>query len=174
LLLGNHELAQWTCEPIAKVDDDLNTLFCQGVDTAYGRHARDIYVIYHKLFATIPVAVRTPNRVFISHSLPSGIRLEKFNPAALTLDPSPEDELYAGGSIHALLWGRNTTSKHVARFLQKVDADYLISGHIPCEHGHEVPNDRQIILDAMGTPACYCLFPANRLLTQKELVGCIG
>jgi hypothetical protein len=174
MLLGNHELAQWTCEPIAKTEEDLNTLFCQGVDTAYGPHARDIYKAYHRLFAIIPLAVRTPNRVFISHSLPSAARLGKFDPAALTRAPSPHEELHAGGSVHALVWGRNTSAQHVARFLQKVEADYLITGHIPCERGYEVPNDRQIILDAMDEPACYCLFPTNHSLTQKELVGCIG
>src|SRR2546423_14899598 len=37
LLLGNHELAQWTGQRIAKADLDLNLLFREGVDSAYGR-----------------------------------------------------------------------------------------------------------------------------------------
>jgi hypothetical protein len=52
-----------------------------------------------------------------------------------------------------------------------MDADLLITGHIPCERGFETPNDRQLILDAMGAPACYCLFPTDRPLTHAELVG---
>src|SRR5262249_6855444 len=70
MLLGNHELAQWTGTTIAKENDDQNALFCQGIATAYGPQARAIYVAYHNLFAVVPVAIRTPNRVFISHSLP--------------------------------------------------------------------------------------------------------
>jgi len=33
-----------------------------------------------------------------------------------------------------------------------------------------VPNDRQLILDSLGTPAGYCLFPTNRPLSHAELL----
>jgi hypothetical protein len=59
-------------------------------------------------------------------------------------------------------------------FLQKIDADWLITGHIPCEQGFDVPHDRQIILDAGGVPACYCLFSMDRALTHKDLLNGIG
>ena len=52
----------------------------------------------------------------------------------------------------------------------KGDADLLISGHIPCDLGYMVPNDHQVILDALGTPAGYCLFPTDRAITHQELV----
>ena len=61
----------------------------------------------------------------------------------------------------------------MVRSATKVDADLLITGHIPCEKGFEVPNDRQVILDCMGSPACYCLLPADRPLAHDELVGCV-
>jgi hypothetical protein len=48
-----------------------------------------------------------------------------------------------------------------------------VTGHVPCDQGFAVPNDRQVILDCMGEPACYCLLPADRPLTHEELVGCI-
>ena len=51
------------------------------------------------------------------------------------------------------------------------DADLLITGHIPCENGYDTPNDRQLILDCLSTPAAICLFPTDRPLTFQELVG---
>src|SRR5438270_5892531 len=75
LLLGNHELAQWTGQAIAKSDSELNSLFRAGVDTAYGARAAEIYAAYLYLFAVVPLAVRTGNRVFLSHSLPNSARL---------------------------------------------------------------------------------------------------
>src|SRR5207244_10253355 len=51
LLLGNHELAQWTERWIMKGDLDLNQAFRAGVDTAYGARAADIYAAYRELFA---------------------------------------------------------------------------------------------------------------------------
>src|SRR5437879_8342203 len=67
LLLGNHELSQWPGQAIAKLESDLNASFREGVGTAYSFHARDIYAAYLELFAVIPLAVRTMNRVFLSH-----------------------------------------------------------------------------------------------------------
>jgi hypothetical protein len=173
-LLGNHELSQWTGQAIAKKDDELNDLFLTGVRAAYGARAGEIYAAYLQLFAVVPLALRSANRVYLSHSLPSAARLEKFDPAILKQEATPFEELEPGGSIHALLWGRDTRAETAAAFLHKVDADLLITGHIPCPNGYDVPNDRQVILDAQRAPACYVLFPTDRPLTQAELVGCIG
>jgi hypothetical protein len=37
-----------------------------------------------------------------------------------------------------------------------------------------VPNDRQLILDCLGTPACYCLFPTDHPLTQQDMFAAVG
>src|SRR5947209_10465468 len=66
-LLGNHELSQWTRRRISKNDLDLNQLFHDGVAKGYGAHAPQVYAVYLELFAAIPVALRTPNRIFLSH-----------------------------------------------------------------------------------------------------------
>jgi hypothetical protein len=173
-LLGNHELSQWTNQLIAKGDDDFNQLFREGVGTAYLSRAKEVYAAYLDLLAAAPLAVRTENRVFLSHSQPSARRLEKFNLQVLEQEEQSSEDLRFGGSVHALLWGRDTSAATAAAFLQKVDADWLITGHIPCEQGFEVPNDRQIILDADGAPACYCLFSADRPVTQGKLLEGVG
>jgi len=174
LLLGNHELAQWTGQRIGKGDEDCNDLFRLGVATAYQARAEDIYAGYLELFAACPFAIRTANRVFLSHSLPSSKRLDQFDLAVLTRDEQSDADLRWGGSVHSLLWGRDPSPANVAAFLQKVDADWLITGHIPCERGFDAPNERQIILDAGSAPACYCLFPADRPVTQHDLLEGVG
>jgi hypothetical protein len=173
MLLGNHELAQWTDRWIAKGESNLIVRFRQGVRTAYGPRADDIYGAYLDLFASLPVALRTPNRVFLSHSLPRVSLLERFDVSILEQDAVNRSELLPGGTLHALVWGRDTALEHVVAFLQKVDADLLITGHIPAEGGFDVPNDRQIILDSLGEKAGCCLFPTNRPLTHAELVSCV-
>jgi hypothetical protein len=175
-LPGNHELSQWTNRRIGKGDEDLNDAFRQGVDTAYGQHAGAIYDAYVQLLIASPLAVRTANRVFLSHSVPGAERLNTFDYAVLEQDEYLDEQLVLGGPVHALLWGRNVAEEHVLAFLAKVDADWLITGHIPQDQGFAVPNSRQLILDAQASPshACYCLFPADRPLSQPELVSMIG
>jgi hypothetical protein len=172
-LLGNHELAQALDRPIGKGDEVLNALFREGTDAAYGGRAADVYAAYLELFAAVPLALRTPNRVFLSHSLPAPKWLAAFDPAVLEQDAPDPAELLPGGAVHALVWGRDLSAENAAAFLAKVDADLLVTGHVPCDNGYEVPNDRQLVLDCMGAPACYALFPTDRPLTHAELVGSV-
>ena len=125
------------------------------------------------MFATLPLALRTSNRIFLSHSLPSARRRQEFDPAVLECEELAAEELLPGGSAFALLWGRDASAANVEAFLRTVDADLLISGHIPCTGGFDTPNERQLILDSLGANAACCLFPADRPLTFAELVGCV-
>jgi hypothetical protein len=173
-LIGNHELSQVTDRRIAKDDVELNDLFMQGVRSAYGDRADEVYAAYRDLIAAAPLALRTANRVFLSHSLPPASLLSAFDPAVLERDESTDADCVPGGAVHALVWGRDTRHETASAFLQKMDADLLITGHIPCERGFDAPNDRQLILDSLGRPAGYCLFPADRPLTHPELLNCVG
>jgi hypothetical protein len=173
-LIGNHELAQATGRRIAKDDVELNDLFIQGVRTAYGERADEVYGAYLRLIAAAPLALRTPNRVFLSHSLPPLSLMAAFDPAALEREEATDADCVPGGAVHALVWGRDTRPETAAAFLQKMDADLLVTGHIPCDTGFDAPNERQLILDSLGRPAAYCLFPTDRPLTHPELLNCIG
>ncbi len=172
-LPGNHELAQAMNRPIGKGDAVLNQQFVLGVHTAYGSRGEEVYATYLQLIARLPLALRTPNRVFLSHSLPAAKWMASFDLAALEREESMEADLLPGGSIHSLVWGRDVSPANVAEFLQRVDADLLITGHIPCDRGFDTPNDRQVILDSLGVPAAYCLFSTEKPLTHAELVGCV-
>jgi Calcineurin-like phosphoesterase len=171
LLMGNHELAQWTSRPIIKEEENFNELFAKGVREAYADAALGIYAAYVDLFAVLPLAVRLSNRVFISHSLPAAKYLPDFDPAQLEAEALPSSAYAPNGVVFGLLWGRDTGQPHVEQFLQKVDAEWLVSGHIPCDEGYALPNDRQVILDCAKSPAAYCLLPANRPLSREEIVA---
>jgi hypothetical protein len=99
--------------------------------------------------------------------------MPKFDPARLRAAEYSADDLKPGGSAYAIVWGRDASPANAAEFLKKVDADLLITGHIPQDTGFAVPNERQVILDTLGSPAAYCLFPADRPLTHQELLECV-
>jgi len=174
LILGNHEMSQVKFQGIAKIEGALNASLREGAAVAYGPEARSIYSAYLEMFSVIPIALSTANRIFISHSLPSAARLPQFDYSVLEQDHHEEREFHRGGTIHALVWGRDTSPETVETFLGKVKADLLITGHIPCPEGFRAPNDRQVVLDAQGTPAGYCLFPTNCPLTHSELLATVA
>ncbi len=171
---GNHELAQWTARPVLKADENLNALFAEGVNEAYGKqYGPQIYAMYLEIFQALPVALRAPNRVLVCHSLPSAKMLPAFDPARLEVEVYDPADLGPNGSVNSLLWGRDTSATNAAAFLVKMNADLLVSGHIACHEGFDVPNGKQIIIDCAESPAGYILFPTDRPLTHAELVGCV-
>src|SRR5665213_2783664 len=104
-LIGNHELAQATGRRIAKDEVELNDLFMQGVRTAYGDRADDVYAAYLRLIAAAPLALRTANRVLLSHSLPPLSLMAAFDPTALEREEPADADCVPGGAVHALVWG---------------------------------------------------------------------
>jgi hypothetical protein len=173
-LPGNHELAQWTGRKVLKADADLNVLFEQGVVSAYGPgYGPQVYQTYLDLFKALPVAVRTANRVLVSHSLPAGRLMPMFDPGRLDAAEYTDADLQPGGSVHGVLWGRDVTAANVAEYLRRMDADLLVSGHIASDTGYSVPNDVQLIVDCAESPAGYVLFPTDRPIRHEELVGSV-
>lgn len=173
-LPGNHELAQWTNRSVAKGDWDLNASFLDGVRFAYGGHGNEIYAAYCELFRSLPIAIRLPNRVLVCHTLPTPRdqaqcdweRLQRLEPEAADVQP--------GGPIYALCWGRDVSPSNAEQFIQRMDVDWVISGHIPCEAGFAHPNPWQLILDSQGSPAAVCLCPAQCPMTRDDLLACVN
>lgn len=173
-ILGNHELAQWTARPVMKADENLNVLFEEGVCTAYGPEAGpEVYQTYQELFKVLPVAIRAANGVLVCHSLPSTRIMQLFDPARLERDHFEPADLEPGGSVHSLLWGRDTAAGTAADFLRKMGATLLVSGHIASDTGYLIPNPQQVILDCSESPAAYILFPTDRPLDHAGLMDCL-
>jgi hypothetical protein len=170
LILGNHELSELTGRPIGKNGVYLNTLFRQGVETAYGPTAEAINEAYHLLFASLPLAVRTPNRVFLCHTIPDANDLDRLDLEILRTGVWPPESMIRGGTVYALTWGRDIEAATLDRFAEMVDADWFITGHQPCDDGFFQPNHRQIIIDGTDPYPTYCLFHARETMTLEILL----
>lgn len=168
-LPGNHEFAQRTDRQIGKASGELNSLFRAGVTFAYGDRSDQIYQTYMNLVDAAPLGLRTPNRVFLSHSLPPADKA--WDADALTAPVLPVEAFSPGGSVYNLVWGRDLAEATAIKFLNSVDADLLVTGHIPCPEGFLVPNTRQLVLDSQQPPAGFCVFASDRPITHAELVA---
>ena len=171
LLPGNHEMAQMTRRPIGKGNESQNEVFVEGIKTAYGIAWAEIEKAYYELLRTLPLALRTPNRVFLSHTVIPGKHLGNFYFTQLKQEQFAEKDYLPGGTVYGILWGRDTLQETVDEFLRIVECDLIVTGHIPTDSGHEVPNTKQLIVDCAESPAAYVLFPTDRPLTQAELVA---
>ena len=171
-LPGNHEMAEVTAYPIMKSGQMLNFLFRLGLEAAYGPASPRVEEAYHAFIKSCPLAVRTPQRIVIVHSTPTGSQVKGFNLSVLH-HPLDTRDLTRGGDVFNLLWGRDYSEGTAQEFAQMLEAGVLILGHEPCPEGYQVPNSMEIILDCSKKPACYLMLPLDQALTQEDLKGLI-
>lgn len=169
LLLGNHELSQWTGRKIAKDGVYLNDHFEEGVESAYGSRSTEVLDAYDELFASLLLAVRTHNRIFVSHSIPEGRHIADFDTSVFDRLGMDASNLGPKSPVHRLIWGKDSSESTADRFAELVDVDYLVTGHIAQETGYSIPNRRQIILDCVALPAAILVAPANRSIDFETL-----
>ena len=170
-LPGNHEMSELTGRSIAKAGVALNSLFRLGIETSYGAMADAFREAYNLLFRSLPLAIRTPNRVFLCHTIPDLRSLEYFDATVLDAYEWSPESMMRGGSVYAMTWGRDVSIEAANKFASIVNADLFICGHHPCDSGFRHANDRLVIIDGTDPIAAYCTFRAQGSVTIDDLMA---
>ena len=168
-LQSNHELAQLQGAEITKNGRVVTYDFDQGVREAYGTGADRVLGAIDGFIASLPLAGRTANRVFLSHSLPSPRQLPAFDPTIFSRTPTDED-FSERGSGYALVWGRYQTKATIDSLCEILDVDFFLCGHQPQDMGYEVFHDHQIILASEHDHGVFLPFDLAKPQTIERLV----
>ncbi len=171
-LLSNHELAEATDFPITKGNRMLNLQFRCGLQAIYGDACEDVRDAAVGFITSCPLAIRTPNRVFISHSAPASVDEMGFDVSLFDRELEIRD-MSSGGEAFRLVWGRDFRPENAEAFAKLVDADLLIHGHEPCLTGSHAPNRWQIILDCARPNAHCLLLPMREPVAHDQAIGMI-
>jgi len=158
VILSNHDLCEILGANITKSGMNTSAVFWRGIENAYGSAWPEVHGAYRRFLVSLPLAVRTPNGLFISHSTPQGDALESFDYSIFQRALAMEDYL-PGGSVHALVWGRWHDQQAADRFAKAVEADVLVTGHQTSMPGVKTPTSRHIVLVSDG--------PLGRVLSMR-------
>jgi len=171
-VLSNHELAQINRHEISKNGRIVTRDFEAGVADTYGRDADSVLETMYAMIRSYPLAGRTANRVFLSHSLPGPRDLPRFDLAVLSRLPTADD-LSEYGSAHALVWGRYHTEAALAVLGELLDVDYFVCGHQPQETGFEVLHAKMVILASEHNHGVFLPVELGKPLTLESLTRAI-
>ncbi|MEM6391770.1 MAG: hypothetical protein AAF797_03270 [Planctomycetota bacterium] len=143
-LQSNHELAQRLGEAISKDGESVVEAFDDGLDFLFPSDADAVRDALNGYIASLPLAVKTANRLLIAHSLPAPKRIETFDPTVLDRVPTEEDLHH--GSAYDLVWGRYQNAKILGELAEAWDVDQFVLGHQPAEMGYLEIADRALVL----------------------------
>jgi len=103
-LQSNHELAHLQKQKITKGGRIVNEDFVHGVAEVLETDQIDsVLDAIDEFVASFPVAGRSPNRIFYSHSLPDVGDMSHFDPDCVH-QPPEELDLTENGSVYELVW----------------------------------------------------------------------
>jgi hypothetical protein len=147
-LLANHDVAQIHGEGLMKAGASLCEAFNKGVKREFRERSAVVNVAISEFFLSQPLAIRLPNGIFCSHSLPTDAHVESYDCTVFDRDLVGPDYKRRTGPVYQLIWGRHTTPVGAATFADKVGARILITGHQPQEEGYCVNGPRHLILSS--------------------------
>lgn len=136
-LLSNHELAQLRGQEITKGGRSVIRDFERGVAYRFGAEAEAVLKGVGDYIASLPLAARTANGVFISHSLPEPMSMPSFDLTVFERELTDAD-VAPGGLAYAVCWGRFHNARDIEYFAQKLGVRQFIIGHTPQESGYNV------------------------------------
>jgi len=145
-LQSNHELAQLRKHEITKGGRLVTDDFEAGVAKVLQSSKIDkVLDAIDRFIHSFPLAGRTPNRIFLAHSLPDARYMHEFNPRCVDIEPD-ELDLSETGSAYRMVWGRHHNGPLIEQLASAYDVDYFVIGHQPQESGYAVLLERVIIL----------------------------
>ena len=147
ILLGNHEWAQILDESIYKGGLNQTQDFKGLVYKKYGDKTAEKMEYYKKFFKTLAIAVRTENKVLISHAGPSKHLKSKEDIKNISNNDYSNNLV-----LYDIVWNRNMecSRNYLDPFLEHLNCNTSIVGHTPVD-GIELVGNQLIVSSSFGT-----------------------
>ncbi|MCC7147108.1 MAG: hypothetical protein IT443_11740, partial [Phycisphaeraceae bacterium] len=169
-LQSNHELAQFHGEGITKDSVNVVQAFDAGVEFLYAEDAQDVRRSLFKFIRSFLLAVRCPNGLLCSHSLPSPRRLKSFDPKVLDRLPTNED-LALNGSAYLMVWGRSHNQELADTLAKAWGVTHFLMGHQPAEMGYEQEGSNMLVLASDHEHGMALPLELSYTYTIEDIIG---
>jgi len=146
-LLANHDTAFISNSDVMKGGKEMNALMRAALKRRFGADMKAVESAMERFLFSQPLAVKTPNRIWFSHSLPSDRMVEKFDFSIFDRQLKVVD-IVRPHSAYLLTWGRGQSEASLNFLAKKLDVDLFVLGHQVQETGWMSNNKNLIIIDS--------------------------
>ncbi len=172
-LLGNHAMAQFTREEILKNGQPMVRSLNAGIAAKFGDSGNLVINAIDDFILSLPLAVRTENRIWMSHSLPSLRHLKDFDTGIFDRAIT-RDDMQNNKSLRALLWDRCHVEQCLEKLQDILDSDIFVVGHQPQEQGYAWRNRLLFILASDHCHGCFLPFSLEKKYEPEEFAQLIN
>lgn len=170
-MMANHDLAQIHGEGIMKAGLSVCEAFNKGISRDFPNGGdMSVQVAITEFLLSLPLAIRCPNGLWFSHSLPADDQIDGFDYSVFERPQlTPVDFKKRVGPVYQLIWGRKYTPAGVAKFAEKVGAKTIVTGHQPQETGSTTVGDNLLIIDSSHNQGVFLPMSTSEEYTAEEL-----
>ena len=172
IIMGNHDTAFINNSEVMKDGREMNRAMRLAIDREYQQAAEEVKLAIRQNLFSQPLAVRTDNRIWMSHSLPSDHFIEKFDPQILNRQLKVND-IVRPGSAYLLTWGRRHSQALLDKLAGQFDIDVFILGHQPQEKGWNQAGENLIIIASNHNHGCLLPIDLAQSYTVEQLIESI-
>jgi hypothetical protein len=168
-VLANHDTAFINNSDVMKNGKEMNTAMRAAMQRRFGENVQKLESAIERFLFSQPLAVRCPNRIWISHSLPSDRMVEKFDFTIFDRTLKISD-IVRPNSAYLLTWGRGQSSKGLKFLSQQFDVDLFVLGHQVQETGWMSNDENLVIIDSQHNHGHLLRIDLTAQYTIKKLV----
>ena len=172
ILLGNHDTAFINNSEVMKDGKEMNRAMRLALDREFQENGEDIKMALRQFFFSQPLAVKCPNRLWFSHSLPSDRYIDKFDPEILDRQLKVND-VVRPGSAYILTWGRRHSQLLLDQLAQLFDIDLFILAHQSQKNGWKQAGENAIIIISEHNHGCILPIDLAKSYTIEQLIDSI-
>jgi hypothetical protein len=177
IIMGNHDTACISNGRVMKDGKEMNRSMREALCREFKNDAAEVEQAIREFLLSEPLAIRTENKIWLSHSLPSDRFLNKFDPKVLEMPLEVGDTVKPGStsspqgsSAYLLTWGRNMSQQTLDRMAELLDVDLFILGHQPQEEGWIQAGRNLVIIASDHSHGCLLPIDISKAYTIEELI----
>ncbi len=169
LIMGNHDTTFINNSRVMKSGREMNQALRAAMDRQFGADSEKVKLAMRQFLFSQPLAVRCPNRIWLSHSLPSDRYADEFD-FNLFRRKLKINDVVKPGDAYVLTWGRRISQENLDKFARVLDVDIFIVGHQPQSKGYCRAANNLLILASDHNHGCLLPIDLSGFYTVEGLI----
>ncbi|OQA00854.1 MAG: hypothetical protein BWY69_01545 [Planctomycetes bacterium ADurb.Bin401] len=168
-ILANHDTAFINNSDVMKGGKEMNASMRAALQRRFGNEMKEVESAIERFLFSQPLAAKTANKIWISHSLPSDKNVEKFDFTIFERTLKIVD-IVRPNSAYLLTWGRGQSVEKLAFFADKLGVELFVLGHQVQETGWMTNNKNLVIVDSQHNHGHLLRVELSAQYTVEKLV----
>lgn len=172
LIIGNHDTAFITDTEVMKDGREMNRAMEMALKEEFPENHAEMSQALQDFLFSQPLAIKTANGLWMSHSLPADRWKDQFNPHVF-VKPLEIVDCEKPGDAYLLTWGRNMSQPWLNDLAAMLKSRLFIVGHQPQAEGWDQAGDNLLIIASDHNHGCLVHTNLEDEVSMEDLVNSV-